>query len=161
MDNEYRKVRKKAIITAVLCIVIVIGMYAPIFLLISVPAIVPNSRKQNIFNLVEKNYDAIVEACENKDVAALSAIDGIKEVDIVNGYVLVYCAGYGIAPSSQDYGFYYSRDNLPVAVFDGRILCRTAQLVEKGDGYEYIDSGYNVFYTEHIKGNIYFYSAFF
>lgn len=118
-------------------------------------------RKQNIFDLVEKNYGIITKACENKDAAALSAIDGIKEVDICGGYVLVYCAGYGIAPSSQDYGFYYSRDNLPVAVFDGQIICRTSQLTEKGNGYEYIDSGYNVFYTEHIKGNIYFYSASF
>ena len=62
--------------------------------------------KKDIFNLVEKNYDAIVTACENKDEEALLAIDGISEVKIVDGYVLVYCKGAGIAPTSQDYGFY-------------------------------------------------------
>lgn len=119
------------------------------------------ANKNAIFNLVEDNYDVIVEACENEDLQALYDIGSIEEVDIVDGYVLVYCTGSGIAPSSQDYGFYYSEDNLPVAVFDGQILCDTTRLVEEGSGYQYLDSGYNVFYTEHIKGNIYFYSASF
>ena len=74
---------------------------------------------------------------------------------------MAFCKGTGIAPSSQDYGFYYSEENLPVAVFDGQILCATAELVKEGSGYQYVDSGYNVFYTEHIKGNLYFYSASF
>ena len=115
--------------------------------------------KKDIFNLVEKNYDAIVAACENKDVEALLAINGIKEVDIVDGYVLVYCKGAGIAPSSQEYGFYYSDENLPVGVFDGQIVCSNGELVEYENGYRYLDNGFNAFYTEHIKGNIYFYSA--
>ena len=117
--------------------------------------------KKDIFNLVEKNYDAIVIACENKDSEALLAINGIKEVDIVDGYVLIYCKGAGIAPSSQDCGFYYSEENLPVGVFDGQIVCSNSELVEYENGYRYLDSGYNEFYTEHIKGNIYFYSAAF
>ena len=119
------------------------------------------SSKRNIFNFVEKNYDVIVEACENEDIQALYDIGYVEDVDIVDGYVLVYCEGSGLAPSSQDYGFYYSKENLPVAVFDGQIDCDTDGLVEEGDGYQYLDSGYNMFYTEHIKGNIYFYSASF
>ena len=117
--------------------------------------------KSDIFNLVENNYDEIVAACENKDSEALLAIDGVTQVNIVDGYVLVYCKGAGIAPSSQDYGFYYSEENLPVGVFDGRIVCSNSELVEYKNGYRYLDSGYNEFYTEHIKGNIYFYSAAF
>ncbi|MBQ3004258.1 MAG: hypothetical protein IJD82_11020 [Clostridia bacterium] len=117
--------------------------------------------KTDIFDLVEKNYDEIVAACENKDEKALLAIDGIEEVDIVDGYVLIYCMGAGIAPSSQDYGFYYSEENLPVGVFDGHIICENSALVEYENGYRYLDSGYNEFYTEHIMGNIYFYSAAF
>jgi hypothetical protein len=117
--------------------------------------------KKDIFDLVERKYDTIVAACENKDVEALLAINGIKEVDIVDGYVLIYCKGAGIAPSSQDYGFYYSEENLPVGVFDGQIVCSNSELVEYENGYRYLDSGYNEFYTEHIKGNIYFYSAAF
>ena len=114
--------------------------------------------KSDIFNLVENNYDEIVAACENKDFEALLAIDGVTQVNIVDGYVLVYCKGAGIAPSSQDYGFYYSEDNSPVTVdCNLGIVCYAADLSPEGDGYQCIVSG-NTFYTEHIKGNIYFYS---
>jgi hypothetical protein len=114
--------------------------------------------KSDIFNLVENNYDEIVAACENKDSEALLAIDGVTRVNIVDGYVLVYCKGAGIAPSSQDYGFYYSEDNSPVTVdCNLGIMCYAADLSPEGDGYQCIVSG-NTFYTEHIKGNIYFYS---
>ena len=114
--------------------------------------------KSDIFNLVENNYDEIVAACENKDSEALLAIDGVSRVNIVDGYVLVYCKGAGIAPSSQDYGFYYSEDNSPVTVdCNLGIVCYAADLSPEGDGYQCIVSG-NTFYTEHIKGNIYFYS---
>ena len=114
--------------------------------------------KSDIFNLVENNYDEIVAACENKDSEALLAIDGVTRVNIVDGYVLVYCKGAGIAPSSQDYGFYYSEDNSPVTVdCNLGIVCYAADLSPEGDGYQCIVSG-NTFYTEHIKGNIYFYS---
>ena len=114
--------------------------------------------KSDIFNLVENNYDEIVAACENKDSEELLAIDGVAQVNIVDGYVLVYCKGAGIAPSSQDYGFYYSEDNSPVTVdCNLGIVCYAADLSPEGDGYQCIVSG-NTFYTEHIKGNIFFYS---
>ena len=114
--------------------------------------------KKDIFNIVEKNYDAIVTACENKREEALLAIDGITQVNIVDGYVLVYCKGAGIAPSSQDYGFYYTEENIPVGVGCSLdIVCYRDTMQSKGNGYEgTVD--YNTFYTEHIKGNIYFYS---
>lgn len=115
--------------------------------------------KKDIFNFVENNYDVIVAACEKKDSEGLLAIDGIKEVNIVDGYVVVSCIATGIVPSSQYYGFYYSEDNLPVGVdCNQHIVCDTDDLTAKGDGYQYIDYG-NVFYTERIKDNIYFYSA--
>lgn len=115
--------------------------------------------KQDIFNLVEKKYDAIVTACEQKDEQALLEINGITQVKIVDGYVLVYCKGAGISVSSQDYGFYYSEDNIPVGVGCGLYIVNPdGGLTPEGDGYQCVDSGYNTFYTEHIKGNIYFYS---
>ncbi len=114
--------------------------------------------KKDIFNLVENNYNEIIAACENKDSEALLAIDGVTQVNIVDGYVLVYCKGAGIAPSSQDYGFYYSEDNSPVTVDCSLGIVRyAADLSPDGDGYQCIVSG-NTFYTEHLKGNIYFYS---
>ena len=114
--------------------------------------------KRGIFNLVEKNYDTIVTACEQKDREALLAIDGITEVRIVAGYVLVYCTGTGIVTSSQDYGFYYSQKNTPVTVdCNLDIECYASNLSPEGKGYQ-CAAHHNYFYTEHIKGNIYFYS---
>ena len=114
--------------------------------------------KKDIFSLVNNNYDTILKACEEKDKDALLAINSITDVNIVDGYVIVYCKGAGIAPSSQDYGFYYSEDNSPVTVdCNLGIVCYAADLSPEGDGYQCIVSG-NTFYTEHIKGNIYFYS---
>ena len=114
--------------------------------------------KKDIFSLVENNYDTILKACEEKDKDTLLAINGITDVNIVDGYVIVYCKGAGIAPSSQDYGFYYSEDNSPVTVdCNLGIVCYAADLSPDGDGYQCIVRG-NTFYTEHIKGNIYFYS---
>ena len=121
-----------------------------------------NSRESNrkeIFDLVERNYDAIVAACQSKDIDALTAIDGITKVTIADGYVLMFCKGEGIAPSSQYYGFYYSEENSPIAVDCAHnILCRSEALTPNGSGFQYSYQG-NLFYTEHIKGNLYFYRA--
>ena len=161
MAESCQKRKRTAVISAVFCILIVAMVYTPIIILIAHPMVAPIVRKQKIIHLVERNFNTIMEAFENEDLQTLAAINGIKEVDIVDRYVIVYCQGYGIVPSSQEYGFYYSRDNVPAAVFDGQIICGTSQLVQKGEGYEFIDRGYNVFYTEYIKGNIYFYKVSF
>ena len=114
--------------------------------------------KKDIFNLVEKNYDAIVTACENKDSEALLAIDGVTQVNIVDGYVIVFCKAKGISVSSQDYGFYYSAENSPITVDCNQdIVCGIKDLTPEGNGYQCVVQG-NTFYTEHIEGNIYFYS---
>ena len=124
----------------------------------SLPGCGAEKEKKEIFDLVEKNYDAIVTACENKDEEALLAIDGITQVNIVDGYVLAYCKGAGIVTSSQDYGFYYTEENIPVGVgCNLDIVCYRDTMKPMNNGYEgTVD--YNTFYTEHIKGNIYFYS---
>ena len=112
--------------------------------------------KKDVFSLVNKNYDRILEACINEDADALLDIKGVSEVKIVPGYVLVYCRGSGIAPSSQDYGFYYTEDNIPAAI-DCNLDILTTSLAPKDSGFE-CTFDHNTFYTEPIKGNIYFYS---
>ena len=117
-----------------------------------------DASKQDVFDLVEKNYETICIACEEENEQALLALDGITRVNIEDGYVIVFCKGAGIAPSSQDYGFYYSRDNSPVTIdCNQMIVCRADELTVEGEGYQCVVSG-NTFYTEHIKGNLYFYS---
>ena len=114
--------------------------------------------KEAVLGLVEKNHDSIVTACERRDAEALLAIDGIAQVEFAEGYVFVFCKGEGIAPSSQDYGFYYSEENIPVTLdCNLDIVASANDLSPEGDGYECVVDG-NVFYTEHIKGCIYFYS---
>ena len=41
--------------------------------------------KENVFSIVEKNYDTILKACEEKDEDALLAIKGVTRVNIVDG----------------------------------------------------------------------------
>jgi len=114
--------------------------------------------KTDIVNLVEKNYDAILMACEDKDEDALLAIKGITKVNIIDGYVIVFCEAKGISVSSQDYGFYYSAENSPITVDCNQdIVCGIKDLDPEGNGYQCVVQG-NTFYTEQIKGNIYFYS---
>ena len=114
--------------------------------------------KDDIFSIVEKNYDVILKACEEKDVDALLSINGITQVNIVDDYVIVFCKAEGISVSSQDYGFYYSEDNSPVTIDCNQdIVCKADGLTPEETGYQCIVDG-NTFYTEHIKGNIYFYS---
>ena len=114
--------------------------------------------KEDVFSLVEKKYDTILKACEEKDTDALLSIKGITKVNIVDGYVLVFCKGTGISVSSQDYGFYYSKENSPVAIdCNLDIVCEADGLTPEGNGFQCIVNE-NTFYTEHIEGNIYFYS---
>lgn len=114
--------------------------------------------KEDVFNIVEKNYDTILTACEEKDIDALLAIKGITKVNIIDGYVIVFCEAKGISVSSQDYGFYYSAENSMITVDCNQdIVCGAEALSPEGNGYQCVVSG-NTFYTEHIKGNIYFYS---
>lgn len=117
-----------------------------------------NDIKTDVFNLVEKNYDTILKACEEKNADALLAINGITKVNIVDGYVIIFCEAKGISVSSQDYGFYYSEENSPVTIDCNQdIVCEVNDLIPEGNGYQCVVQG-NTFYTENIKGNIYFYS---
>ena len=137
------------------------SIFLPLALLLSlVGCQTGESIKQSIFNFVLQNEQSILLACSSADSDALLSMDKIQEVDILESFVLVYCEGRGIAPSSQDYGFYYSKNDLPVAVFDGHILCDTTELKQEGNGYQYCENG-NVFYTEKIADNLWFYSASF
>lgn len=114
--------------------------------------------KRDVFQLVKRNYDEILAACESKDSQSLLAMEGIKDVRIIPGYVFVYCKGAGIAPSSQYYGFYYTKDNFPVGVdCNLDIACYRISMQPKGKGFEGIVQ-HNSYYTEQIKDNIYFYS---
>ncbi len=85
----------------------------------------------------------------------------VENIGIDNGIIIFDCGGKGIAPSSQDYAFYYSPNDEPFAVFDGCMVGETLQMMQEGKGYKYIDGGGNAFYTEKITDNLYFCEAHF
>ena len=135
----------------------IFGLVLVVFLIISLTSC-RSTPKEKVFNIVENNYDTNLKACEEKDEDALLTIKGVTSVNIVDGYVIVFCEAKGISVSSQDYGFYYSEKNSPVTIGCNQgIVCGVNDLTPEGNGYQCVVQG-NTFYTEHIKGNIYFYS---
>lgn len=101
------------------------------------------------------------EELYNEHIQKILNGNPVEEIGIDKGIIIFNCGGRGIAPSSQYYGFYYSVDNKPVAVFGNSVLCDSSQMTKKDNGYEYRDSGYNSYYVEKIKDNFYFYEASF
>ena len=98
---------------------------------------------------------------DNENILNILNGKPIANIGIDNGIIIFDCGGKGIAPSSQDYAFYYSPNDEPFAVFGGYIVCEPSKMTKEGNGYKYIDSGYNIFYVEEIKDNLYFCEASF
>ena len=117
--------------------------------------------KNNIIELVEDNKKIIVEAINTGNYEKIYDIKAIEDITVNDDCVAFYCKGRGIAPSSQEYGFYYSKNNLPIAIFDGKPIHYFKNDLAIGEGCEYVDSSYNSFYTEKIRDNFYYYEAHF
>lgn len=84
----------------------------------------------------------------------------VEKIGIDNGIIIFDCGGKGIVPSGQDYYVYYSPNDRPFAVFDGRAICDSSEMIPDGKGYKYIVNG-DIFYTEKIKDNFYYCKASF
>ncbi len=118
------------------------------------------SIKQQIFEIVNDNAQTIIGDIEEQNFADSMGIEKIEEISILEHGIDFYCGGKGIAPSSQDYGFYYTEDDLPKAIWCGVKYCDDSLLVEDGDGYS-TDYQHNYYYTEKIRDNFYYYEAHF
>ena len=118
------------------------------------------SIKEQIFEIVNDNAQTILTDIEEQDFTDSMNIGKIEDVTVLEQCVDFYCGGKGIAPSSQDYGFYYTEDDLPKAIWCGVKYCDDSLLVEDGDGYS-TDYQYNYYYTEKIRDNFYYYEAHF
>ncbi len=102
-----------------------------------------------------------IEELNNEPIKNVLNGKPVEGIGIDDGIIIFNCGGRGIAPSSQYYAFYYSSNDEPFAVFDGRIICEPSEMGKEGNGYLYMDSGYNTFYAEKIKDNFYFCEASF
>lgn len=84
MDKEYRKTKRNAIITAILCSAIVIGMYVSIFLLIFPPVNIPSVRKvEREFLKNQKAFYTVAEFLAEQEAKSI-IIDnpnGIMQAD--------------------------------------------------------------------------------
>ena len=118
------------------------------------------SIKEQIFEIVNDNAQTILADIEEQDFTDSMSVGKIEDVSVLEQGVDFYCGGKGIAPSSQDYGFYYTEDDLPKAIWCGVKYCDDSLLVEDGDGYS-TDFQHNYYYTEKIMDNFYYYEAHF
>lgn len=81
--------------------------------------------ERRIFAMVERNqekYEAAAEMLINEEVSA-EEVDapGVQNVKMVMGeHVIIdfYVTGFGLAPSSTYYGFYYSPEDVPEIYMD-------------------------------------------
>ena len=118
------------------------------------------SIKEQIFEIVNDNAQTILADIEEQDFTDSMSVGKIEDVGVLEQGVDFYCGGKGIAPSSQDYGFYYTEDDLPKAIWCGVKYCDDSLLIEDGEGYS-TDYQYNYYYTEKIRDNFYYYEAHF
>ena len=118
------------------------------------------SMKEQIFETVNDNAQVILSDIEEQDFADSLGIGKIEEICVLEQGIDFYCGGNGIVPSSQDYGFYYTEDNFPKAIWCGVKYCEDSLLVEDRAGYS-TDFQHNYYYTEKIRDNFYYYEVHF
>lgn len=113
--------------------------------------------KDQVFFLVQENHDFLLQCITDNDSDRAKEVTGIQSVRIEkDAYVEFYCGGSGLVPSSNYYGFYYSPDDIPLAVD----VTLTENLNPQGDGFGWEEpDGDNWYYTERIMENWYYYES--
>ena len=138
-----------------------------LLVLILLPSCDDSISKKEIFNLVIRNEELLLEDISKNNFDESLKIKGIQNVtprDVYafeipegEGYIDFYCGGSGIAPAGFYCGFYYSDNGEASGIW----CTKTETLVRKGAGFEYNSSGDDSYYTERIVGNFFYYKAVF
>lgn len=119
-----------------------------------------SANKDNVFEFVREEEDALLEAIENGDFAAFEDNGFIKSIDVGTDVVDFSCGGAGVGSGTSYVGFYYTAENDMTAVWCAPPSA--SSLSPSGNGFEWQESnGDNWYYTEHICGNFYYYEASF
>lgn len=134
----------------------VVGMLA--FLVVLAGCGSPQARRNQVFQLVEENYETLCSDVEQWNFDRSRAIEGIESVEPDEGgsaFVEYDCGGSGFGSSTAYWGFYYSaNDDLT------HIWCANEPLLPSGDGFLYQqEDGDNRYYTEKIAEHFYYYEA--
>lgn len=121
-----------------------------------------NNPYRRIEHYVNKNHVELTVDCKNflKNGVVEKNYDGIK-IDGIFGdeYKIVqfYFSGFGIAPSSKYYGFYYSPKDIPVTYQNDN-----SKLIKKSQNeWEWNSSGDNGGIIRKIQECWYYYEAWF
>ena len=116
--------------------------------------------KDEVFEFVCENEEALLKAIEDEDFTAFENKGFIKDIDKDDSVVDFSCGGAGVGSGTSYVGFYYTPDNDMTAVW-----CAPSSLDSLfpcGNGFEWWeDHGDNHYYTEHICGSFYYYEASF
>ncbi len=118
--------------------------------------------KSDIYALVKDNGDVLLADIEQNDFTRTNQFEQVKKVYAMtdSGCVQYDCGGYGLSVSSHEFGFYYSEQDIPMAVFDGSFLGLDAGFKKEGNGYS-STFDHNVYYTEKICDNFWYFEVHF
>lgn len=124
--------------------------------------LIPGSLERRITSQVmehQKELSQLVQTCqESKQIPEELPLGGlVRKMDFWNGTQAVefFCNGWGLAPSSSYYGFYYSPAG-PLGYGGAEVELTPVD----GGGYRWEDSG-NHGFTKEITEGFYYYEAHF
>lgn len=119
-----------------------------------------SAEKAEVFAFVWEHEAELLQAIQSEDFSAYENQGFIKEIDADETVVDFSCGGAGVGSGTSYVGFYYTPGNDMTAVW-----CAPQSpdsLTAFGNGYAWHQSdGDNIYYTEHICGNFYYYEASF
>ena len=115
--------------------------------------------KEEIFDVVNKKYDVIMNDIEKDDFTKSDRIKGITGIKKDDGVIAFSCGGRGNVASGVYYGFYYTEDDSPKVSFLGYVLYDEEDLKPEGNGYCF--DAYDYYYTEKIRDNFFYYEAWY
>ena len=115
--------------------------------------------KEDIFEFVQENEQALLNAIEENDYSLFEDNEVIKSIDVDKTVVDFYCGGAGIGSGTSYVGFYYTPDNDMTAVW----CAPSSDLLEVcGNGFQWREEkGDNRYYTEKICECFFYYEASF
>jgi len=135
-------------------------LWGSVVLLCLCSLLLPKEEKiDRITRLYKKNEEAFILAAESGDFSSLSSIRGVKEVNVRENAVEIWCDGAGFGPSTHYYGIFYSADDDLGAIGLGG---SAEEFEPSGDGYLYLQKdGDNRCYVEPLGNHYFYYEAHF
>ena len=120
-----------------------------------------NQPERKIFSMVQKNQTAYVMAAESVLRGEKKPeVEGVSQIHLrVGEHTIVdfFVSGFGIAPASTYYGFYYSLEDLALPYLEERAILTEYE----EDAWSWQGSGDNKGVTKKIADCWYYYEASF